>query len=102
MSSLHDTTPERIAELHAIRDRLKGDASANQCDRLLAAMRELGSVTTFEAMRYLDVYDPRARKLALVREDHDIVTTWRTTETESGDKHRIGVYSLRRGSKAGE
>lgn len=102
MNSLHDTAPERVAALHGIRDRFKGDASATQCDRLLAAMRELGSVTTFEAMRHLDIYDPRPRKLALVRDGHDVVTTWRTAETESGDKHRIGVYTLRRGTPAAE
>ena len=100
MSSLHDTAPERIAELHGIRDRFKGEATATQCDRLLAAMQQLGSVTTYEAMRHLDIYDPRPRKLALVRRGHDVVTTWRTTETESGDKHRIGVYTLRRGAAA--
>lgn len=100
MSSLHDTSPERIAELHGIRDRFKGEATATQCDRLLAAMRELGSVTTYEAMRHLDIYDPRPRKLSLVRAGYDVVTTWRTTETESGEKHRIGVYSLRRGAAA--
>jgi hypothetical protein len=100
MSSLHDTTPERIADLHSIRDRFKGEATATQCDRLLAALRELGSVTTYEAMRYLDIYDPRPRKLHLVRSGHDVVMTWRTALTESGEKHRIGVYSLRRGTAA--
>ena len=33
MSTLHDTTPERIAELLSIRDRFKGEATATQCDR---------------------------------------------------------------------
>jgi Helix-turn-helix domain len=100
MSSLHHTSPERIAALHGIRDRFKGEACATQCDRLLAAMRELGSVTTYEAMRFLDIYDPRPRKLSLVRAGHDVLMTWRTAQTESGDKHRIGVYSLRRGAAA--
>ena len=100
MSSLHETTPERIAELHGIRDRFKGDAAATQRDRLLAAMRELGGVTTYEAMRHLDICDPRPRKLSLVRDGYDVVTTWRTAETESGERHRIGVYSLRRGTAA--
>jgi hypothetical protein len=100
MSSLHDTPPERIAALHRIRDRFKGEASATQGDRLLAAMRELGSVTTYEAMRHLDIYDPRPRKLSLVRAGHDVVMTWRTAQTESGDTHRIGVYSLRRSTAA--
>jgi hypothetical protein len=91
------TPPERIAALHAIRDRNKGEASATQRNRLLDALQTLGHVTTFEAMRYLDIFDPRPRKLELVREGHEIVTTRRSAETESGERHSIGVYSLAKG-----
>jgi hypothetical protein len=62
-------------------------------------MQELGGITTFEAMRHLDIYDPRPRKFDLVRGGHDVVTTWRHGLTESGDRHRIGVYTLKRGGK---
>lgn len=96
-ASLHITPPERIAALHAIRDRHPGDASAHQCARLLDALQTLGHCTTFEASRYLDIYDPRARKLQLVMQGHEVLTTWRRVQTESGDSHRIGVYSLARG-----
>lgn len=96
-SHLH-TPPERIATLHAIRDRHKGQACTTQKVRLLDALQTLEHVTTFEAMRYLDIYDPRPRKLALVRSGFEIVTTWRRLETESGEPHRIGVYSLKRGT----
>ena len=44
------------------------------------------------------IYDPRARKMELLRAGHDIVTVWRTTTTESGAPHRIGVYLLRKGA----
>ena len=66
--------------------------------RLLEAIQTLGHVTTFEGSRHLDCYDPRARKMELVKAGHDITTTWRITVTESGDHHRIGVYTLNRGA----
>lgn len=95
--SRYNTPCERIAALHAVRDRNKGDASSTQRARLLDALQTMGHVTTFEAMRFLDIFDPRPRKLELVRLGHEIVTTRRRTETESGERHCIGVYSLRRG-----
>lgn len=88
---------ERIALLHQIRDLTNGLAASAQRGRLLQALQELGHVTTFEASRHLDIYDPRARKLELVKGGHDIVTAWRTAATESGATHRIGVYMLRKG-----
>lgn len=89
--------PARMMALHAIRDRHPGDGTAPNCARLLEAMQTLGHCTTFEASRFLDVYHPPARKLNLVQQGHSIITTWRTVQTESGEKHRVGVYSLKRG-----
>jgi hypothetical protein len=100
-ATLHLTPPERIASLHAIRDRYPGDASSTQRARLLEALQTLGHVTTFEASRYLDLYDPRARKMELVRSGHETLTTWRSVQTESGERHRIGVYALKRGAGQG-
>ena len=98
MSRPVESTPEgRIVALRAIRDRFPGNVASAQETRLLAAMQELGHVTTFEASRYLDIYHPPARKLALVKRGHEILTTWRRSATESGKSHRIGVYSLARG-----
>ncbi|OYT84865.1 MAG: hypothetical protein CFE46_19365 [Burkholderiales bacterium PBB6] len=97
MRNSFNPSPERIDALHAIRDRNKGEASATQRARLLDALQTLGHVTTFEAMRFLDIFDPRPRKLELVREGHEIVTTRRPVETESGERHSVGVYSLVRG-----
>jgi len=93
------TSPERIKALHAIRDRHRGDNQAPQCARLLEAMQTLDHCTTFEASRCLDVYHPPARKLNLVQQGYEIMTTWRTVQTESGEKHRVGVYSLKRGQE---
>jgi hypothetical protein len=94
---LHVTPPERIAALQQLRDRHLGDGSAIQRARLLESLQTLDHCTTFEASRYLDLYDPRARKLELVKLGHEILTTWRHVVTESGERHRIGVYTLVRG-----
>lgn len=100
MPPLHETTTARVAVLHAIRDQNPGDSAATGRGRMLQAMTALGGITTFEAMRHLDVFDPRPRKLELVREGHPIETHWRTVLTESGLPHRIGLYVLHRGGTA--
>ena len=87
------TSPEKKAALEAIRAQSKGTASNAQADRLLEALRRFG-VTTFEAMRYLDVYHCPARILQLRKQGHKIVTHWQTVITESGEKHRVGLYIL--------
>lgn len=96
--TMHTTPPERIVELHAVRDRHIGLATSAQRDRLLDALQTCGHVTTFEASRHLDLYDPRARAMELRRHGHQILTTWRDVPTESGERHRIGVYSLVKGA----
>jgi len=95
--NFHRTPPERIAALYAIRDSHAGQAGAVQCARLLQAMQTLGSGTTVEASRYLDVYDPPARKLNLVKAGHEVIMVWDRGESESGAVHRIGRYSLVKG-----
>jgi hypothetical protein len=99
MSQLYETSPERIAALHAIRDRHPSYDGAAQRRRMLEAMQTEGHITTFEAMRFLDCFDPRPRKLELLREGYPIVMTWRYGSTESGKRHRIGVYSLTKGAQ---
>jgi len=96
---MHTTPPERIAALEAIRDQHRGVGTTTEAARLLEALQTLAHVTTFEASRYLDLYDPRARKLNLVQQGHKVLTTWRTVQTECGERHRVGVYSLVRGAQ---
>ena len=97
---VHRTPPERVAALRAIRDSYPGQTVAVQCYRLLEAMRVLGSVTTVEASRYLDVYRPPARKWNLVEAGHAILMTWDRDETESGEMHRVGRYAIVRGRQS--
>lgn len=92
-------TPERQAALHRIRDSHHGESSAVQRNRLLAAIQQLGSVTTFESQRHLDIADPRPRKLELVRQGHPIELTWAHLETEAGVVHRVGRYFIARQKK---
>lgn len=87
------TSPEKKAALEAIRAQSKGTASKAQADRLLEALRRF-AVTTFEAMRYSDVYHGPARVLQLRKRGYKIVTHWQTIITESGGKHRVGLYVL--------
>jgi hypothetical protein len=74
----------------------------NDCDaqrnRMLAAMRKLGSVTSYEGSRYLDCYDPRARVHELRAGGNKIKTVMRAEQTESGVFHRVGVYLLEGGA----
>lgn len=91
----HDTlNAARETALHAIRDRHQGLDGRTQCARLLEALHELGSVTTFEASRHLDVYHPPARAKELRQEGHRITTLRRQVVTEAGAKHSVGVYLL--------
>ena len=91
-------TLEKIAALEAIRNEFKGTASRSQAARLLHAL-SCYSVTTFEAMRYLDVYHCPARILQLRKQGHKIITHWQTVITEAGARHRVGKYVLE--SRAG-
>jgi hypothetical protein len=87
------TSSEKKAALEMIRSEFKGNASHSQRARLLEALSRY-SVTTFEAMRYLDVYHCPARILQLRKQGYKIATHWQTVETESGDTHRVGLYVL--------
>jgi hypothetical protein len=92
------TSPEKKAALAAIRAEFKGTASRSQAARLLEALSRY-SITTFEAMRYLDVYHCPARILQLRKQGHKIVTHWQTVITEAGEKHRVGLYALESGAR---
>ena len=90
------TSPEKKAALEAIRAEFKGTANRSQAARLLEALSRY-SITTFEAMRYLDVYHCPARILQLRKQGHKIVTHWQTIITEAGERHRVGLYALESG-----
>jgi len=94
MISTPDDKRQALAEILAA---YPGNTCAVQCARIRAALSRF-NLTTFEAMRHLDVYDPRARVLQLRQAGESITTTWGRITTESGDLHRVGVYVLGTGS----
>ena len=85
-------SPEKKAALEAIRAEFKGTSSDTQCARLLEALTRF-PITTFEAMRYLDVYHCPARILQLRKEGHRILTHRQTVVTEAGERHCVGLYT---------
>jgi hypothetical protein len=91
------TPSEKKAALEAIRAQFKGTSTHTQCARLLDALARF-PVTTYEAMRFLDVYHCPARVLQLRKAGHNIVTHWQTVVTEAGLKHRVGLYALESGA----
>ena len=92
------TTPNDKREaLASILAAHPGNTCAVQCARIRAALSRF-SLTTYEAMRHLDVYDPRARVLQLRNDGESITTAWTRIVTESGHLHRVGVYVLGTGA----
>ena len=84
----------KIEALYLVRDLHPGVNSEVQCARIRTALSRF-SITTFEAMRYLDVYDPRARVMQLRNQGETIDTHWQTVITEAGERHRVGRYTRR-------
>lgn len=70
-----------------------GNSLGAQCARLLQRLRER-PVTTFEAMRELDIYHCPARILQLRKQGHLITTVWKQVQTEAGTWHKVGMYVL--------
>ena len=89
--------PAKVAALKEIQVEYRGTATRVQCERLLAAL-VIYPITTFEAMRHLDVYHCPARIMQLRKAGHDIITLWQSVITEAGACHRVGQYLLRRGA----
>jgi len=96
MTDEKKAAPGKVAALEFIRDQFKGTSGRNQAERLLAALRQF-PVTTYEAMRHLDVYHVPARVLQLRKAGHQITTLKQLVLTEAGVSHRVGLYVLQRG-----
>ncbi len=99
MNAVQDLTNEiagvEPGELTATTKRQKtnGNSLGAQCARLLKRMQE-GPVTTFEAIRELDIYHCPARVLQLRKQGHLITTVWKHIQTEAGTWHKVGMYVL--------
>ena len=79
-------TPPADDKREALASILKahpGNSCAAQCARIRAALSRF-NLSTFEAMRHLDVYDPRARVLQLRKAGERIETHRTSIVTEAG------------------
>ncbi len=93
--SFQSNTRARAGHLEAIRQAHQGNAANTQAQRLLTALKALGSLTTIEIRKHLDILAPAARIYDLrYRQNQEIVLSWETSETDAGVKHKIGRYSL--------
>lgn len=70
-------------------------SAASQRARLLAHMREHGSVNTFEAIRLLNILRPGSRVAELRKQGHAIKTHRGTLTDDHGREHpRVATYYL--------
>jgi hypothetical protein len=86
-------------QLKSVSEQYRGETGATHRQRVLAALR-LGTLSTFEARRYLDVPHPAGRVQELRTAGHDIATLRTTEASENGRPHVIAVYVLRREARA--
>ncbi|KAF1003818.1 MAG: hypothetical protein GAK36_00179 [Pseudomonas sp.] len=72
------------------------DTSGNaQRARLLAYLRQHGSINTFEAIRLLNILRPGARIAELRAKGHNIVTYLSTLQDDQGRDHQnVATYYL--------
>jgi uncharacterized protein YcaQ len=90
----HTTPPSKRRHLQGLAKTMAGNAGATQAARLLEALH-YGPLTTNEARRFLDVFDPAARVRDLRhKHGHEIETHWQNSVTEQGVSHRVGLYCL--------
>lgn len=71
-----------------------GNNASAQRNRVLAALRTHGSLTTLEARRRLDVLHVAARVLELRDAGFQIMTAWAWDHTAEGSPHRVAKYFL--------
>lgn len=87
------TPPEKKQYLLELQSKFAGNTCRDQRQRLITAFKR-DSVTTYEAMRLLDIYSPPARIKELRGQGNHIQTLWVNETTESGQQHRIGMCVL--------
>lgn len=91
----HATSPAKRAALIRLRDTHPGSSVRVQQDRLEMALRRWP--LTFQEMWELGLQDGRARIYGLKQRGLAITKVWVVIETDFGQRHRVGLYSLRQG-----
>jgi Helix-turn-helix domain len=92
----HATPPAKLAALTKLRHAHPGCSAKAQEELLEKALRRWP--LTFREMWAAGMQDGRARIYGLKQRGLDIDRTWVIVEDEYGQRHRVGLYSLRRGS----
>jgi len=77
-----------------------GNSAADQRERLLAAIHERGSISTFESRRDLDIMHPSARIMELKKRGEPIQTVRVPEVSPAGKVHNVARYYL--ASEAGK
>lgn len=86
------TRKDLLQQIHA---DFPGNCCEAQRARLLAAMREVGSISTTEARLFLEVMNPSQRVTELRNQGAEIDTAWTLEPSEAGrDPHRRARYVL--------
>lgn len=80
-------------KLREIAKKIKGNETAAQRQRMMAALR-LGGVTTVDGFRHLEIIRPAVVVQQLRDSGENIVTLRISDETEQGIKHNVGLYVL--------
>lgn len=88
----YSTSPAKLAALTKLRDAQPGGSVQVQETRLEMALRRWP--LTFQEMWALGLQDGRARIYGLRQRGLDITTAWVVIETDNGQRHRVGLYSL--------
>lgn len=90
----YEITPEKIAIIREIAARHSGISGTAQRACVLEILRAVRNASTYELSRFGGVFDPRPRIFELRAEGYDIKTSRRQIQTESGELHSLGVYTL--------
>lgn len=85
----------KINQLHSIRNRYQGETGKTHARRIIDALR-LGSLSTFEARRFLDVPHPAGRVQELRDAGNEIDTLRYSEKGDVGRPHCIAVYVLKK------
>lgn len=83
----------------SLKDMLVNDTSGSaQRTRLLAHLRQHGSINTFQAITLLNILRPGARIAELRAQGHNIVTHLSVLKDDQGREHRkVATYFLSAG-----
>ena len=93
---LYITPREVQRSLAATLAAIPGSSTGAQEERLKTELRKW-PLTSFDMARWLGLYDPRARIKGLRDKGLKIIRTWVNIETDCGEQHRVGLFTLKRG-----